>query len=424
MPLPDPADWSDLLRQALGPTTSRSCARSPRRLVRTRNQWPADELIDRAAATVVNAAVIDRRLQDLDPAARQLLALVAAVPPAALAPRQPRRAGHRPRPARGAVPADPGPASRTACSTPSLRRWGSASRLKSFEQLLAWPARGGLAVFAHPAVAARALGEDLGPAGTARGAASGRRSLREADGLEWLLRLSVLWQLVGGRAAAADAGRRLLQARPRPAARRRRAQRPAGRQPGRPARPGPARGRAGRGGRDRAATATANSAPARCRPRGTTGCRAALESLCAGLFRLESWDPQDGFRMAAEGDRQPVPVGLPARSGAARPAAGRTPSSPPTSWRRGCGRITRTGHRRIAPPVAPAQLGRHVPAGRCSSRCGWCRRRRTRPGPGRCACRRLAAGCWGWARCPQRRPPFRRRCWCSPTSKSSPTARG
>src|SRR5262249_58854824 len=46
------------------------------RLVKPRNQWPVEDLVERAAAISSNPAVIDRRLQDLTPAARQVLALI------------------------------------------------------------------------------------------------------------------------------------------------------------------------------------------------------------------------------------------------------------------------------------------------------------------------------------------------------------
>src|SRR5207248_1337907 len=46
------------------------------RLIKPRSQWPADELVARCAATANDITVIDRRLRDLDPAGRQLLALV------------------------------------------------------------------------------------------------------------------------------------------------------------------------------------------------------------------------------------------------------------------------------------------------------------------------------------------------------------
>src|SRR5690242_2109718 len=77
MPRSDPAAWSDLMRQALGRYDEPLLRQVAAKLVRSRNQWPAEELVERAVATADNAAVIDRRLRDLEPPARQLLALLA-----------------------------------------------------------------------------------------------------------------------------------------------------------------------------------------------------------------------------------------------------------------------------------------------------------------------------------------------------------
>src|SRR5204862_3719952 len=46
------------------------------RLVRPRNHWPAQDLVERCVEALDNPAVVDRRLRDLDPAGRQALALV------------------------------------------------------------------------------------------------------------------------------------------------------------------------------------------------------------------------------------------------------------------------------------------------------------------------------------------------------------
>src|SRR5436189_196184 len=46
------------------------------RLFKPRSQWPTEELIDRAVEALSNAPVIDRRLKDLPPAARHLLASI------------------------------------------------------------------------------------------------------------------------------------------------------------------------------------------------------------------------------------------------------------------------------------------------------------------------------------------------------------
>src|SRR5436190_65910 len=46
------------------------------RLVKPRTNQPVAELLDRSAAALTNPPVIDRRIKDLPPAARKLLALV------------------------------------------------------------------------------------------------------------------------------------------------------------------------------------------------------------------------------------------------------------------------------------------------------------------------------------------------------------
>src|SRR5262245_62752632 len=74
----DTADerWSELLRHTLAAYAEPLLRQVAARLVRPRNQWPVDELIAKSLATVANPAVLDRRLKELDPAARQLLALI------------------------------------------------------------------------------------------------------------------------------------------------------------------------------------------------------------------------------------------------------------------------------------------------------------------------------------------------------------
>jgi hypothetical protein len=192
------------LRRYDEPLLRQVCAR----LLRPRNQWPCEELIERSVAVAGNPAVIDRRLQDMEPAARKLLALIAHS-------RQPSwQLGHlvellvslghavdvRPVLAlleEGLLYAD----------LPE-----AVQRLKSFEHWLTVGAANGLAVFAHPDVAARALGEDLvlpdlsgarEPPETSpfRGLTppaqdANPTSFQESDGLEWPLRLAVLWQQV------------------------------------------------------------------------------------------------------------------------------------------------------------------------------------------------------------------------------------
>jgi hypothetical protein len=303
MPLPDPPDWSDLLRQALGRYDEPLLRQVAARLVRTRNQWPADELIDRAATTVTNAAVIDRRLRELDSAARQLLALVARS-------RQPRwrlgnlvelaiALGQREEPFQPILALF-----ENGLLYPDPTALGSASRLKSFEQLLGLASAGGVTVFAHPAVAARALDTDLDlpklPA-TPQAAA-----VREADGLEWLLRLSALWQIVVASPLRRTQGGAFFK-------------RDLDRLRGDAVLNGPpvdslaelpdaallivAWAEAEGIVRDSDGEIGAGPLPSSW----NEGLLAAIESLYAGLFRLESWDPQDGFRLPGESVGNPFP---------------------------------------------------------------------------------------------------------------------
>src|SRR5436190_8826164 len=46
------------------------------KLCRPRNQWPVEELIERSLQTLVNPAVVDRRLKDIPVATRRVLAVL------------------------------------------------------------------------------------------------------------------------------------------------------------------------------------------------------------------------------------------------------------------------------------------------------------------------------------------------------------
>src|SRR5262245_30143888 len=73
---PEADHWTERVRQTLRryePALLRQVASN---LCRPRNQWPVDELIDRSIGILTNPAVLDRRLKDLDPAARRVLALL------------------------------------------------------------------------------------------------------------------------------------------------------------------------------------------------------------------------------------------------------------------------------------------------------------------------------------------------------------
>jgi hypothetical protein len=235
MALLDAAFWSSMQRRTLAAYDEALLRQVAGKLLKPRNQWPADELTERICATTSNPAAIDRRLQELDPGGRQILALighsrqpvwnVGNLVELALALGQ--TDGLKPVfalletgllfPTLGGEPGSP-------------VADGAAPKVKTFEQWLGFPGPGGLTVFAPPIVADRAVREDLGlpdltkplpieepkPAPEIIDGATevvpttpaplyiphtpflAPASIQETDGLEWLLRLAVLWQQVSG----------------------------------------------------------------------------------------------------------------------------------------------------------------------------------------------------------------------------------
>ena len=190
MPPTNASTWLDHLRRTLERYDEPLLRQVAARLIKPRNQWPVEDLLARCLDAADNPAVLDRRLQELEPASRQILALIARS-------RQPRwvlgnlvelamALGH----ADGLKPV-------FALLEAGLLFPDGTGKLKSFEQWLVAAAGADLLVFTTPAIAVRAVNEPLDlPDLSER---TGRRSLnatRESDGIEWLLRLAVLWQQV------------------------------------------------------------------------------------------------------------------------------------------------------------------------------------------------------------------------------------
>ncbi|MBY0528528.1 MAG: helicase-associated domain-containing protein [Gemmataceae bacterium] len=194
--------WSERLRETLEAYDEPLLRGIATRLFKPRNQWPVDELLERSLATIGNPPVIDRRIKELEPAERRVLALIAHS-------RQLRwdlgnlvflvmSLGHP----------DGLPPILNLLEAgllyPILPT--GVTRLKSFDQWLGQAGTTGLTVFAHPAVIGRALGEDLGLPDLSIASEAGLGSapldlapgVQEADGLDWPLRLSALWQLIAG----------------------------------------------------------------------------------------------------------------------------------------------------------------------------------------------------------------------------------
>src|SRR5262249_54011472 len=151
----------DHLRQTLSSYDEPLLRQVAGSLCKPRSQWPAEELIDRSVQTVGNPAVIDRRLRDLAPEARRLLGLVGHS-------RQPRwpvgslvelgvALGATDGLAAVQILLDAGllyPDLGQATSTDKPGR-SRVPRVKGFDT---WLGQAGAAVFAHPAVSARAVG--------------------------------------------------------------------------------------------------------------------------------------------------------------------------------------------------------------------------------------------------------------------------
>jgi hypothetical protein len=183
------------------------------KLFKPRGQWPAEELIERALAALSNPTVVARRLKALEPAERQILALIGHSRQAnwhlgnlvELAMALGSKDGLSPILAL------------LECGLLCPVLPDSVTRLRKFEQWLGQAGSTGLRVFAHPIVTDRTLGErfdlpDLSESvkewktnsvadkkhPRAPTLSISHAPTHEADGLEWPLRLALLWQQVTG----------------------------------------------------------------------------------------------------------------------------------------------------------------------------------------------------------------------------------
>jgi hypothetical protein len=167
------------------------------KLIKPRNQWPAAELIERCRAAFDNIAVIDRRLRELSPPERRILAMIGHSG-------QPRwRVIHLAEMSAALGDSDAVQSIRSLLEAgllfPELPEGGK--RLRSFNQWFTHAASFGLTVFTHPTVMTRAFSENLGfpplepLENTQESKAWNVVEVYEADGLEWPLLLAALWQL-------------------------------------------------------------------------------------------------------------------------------------------------------------------------------------------------------------------------------------
>ncbi len=190
----DPSYWPSLLERTLRRYDEELLRSVVGRLLRPRNFWPRDELISRCIATTSDVTIIERRLKDFDPAERRLLALIGHS-------RQPLwRLGNLVEMMLALGQEDGLRPIFSLLEACLLFPWlpgetGDESRrpgLKTFQQWLAFGGAEGLFVFAHPMAMQRAVGEDLGLECPETVSVTG--AVLESDGLDWPLRLAVLWQ--------------------------------------------------------------------------------------------------------------------------------------------------------------------------------------------------------------------------------------
>jgi hypothetical protein len=182
-----PDSWLERVRQTLHAYDEPLLRTVATKLCKPRNQWPAAELIDRCLATFDNPAMLDRRLKDLEPAARQALTLITM----SGQPRWPVGSLVEMLITLGA--ADGLAPVQTLLEAgllyPELPTGGAKTKVRHFDTWLAQQVRP--TVYAPPALTERCGGEPL-PIDVDSAMLPG--PAREADGLEWPLRLAVAWQ--------------------------------------------------------------------------------------------------------------------------------------------------------------------------------------------------------------------------------------
>jgi hypothetical protein len=191
----DVAFWDDRVRETLDAYDDDDLRNVAAQQIKVR-QASREELIDKVIANLSNPVVVDRRLKDLDPIARRLLALMERS-------RQPLwRLASLLQMLVAIGSQQPLPAILTLFEAgllfpdPAARLGRGSHPIKSYLQAVSEANAGILGMFAHPLVLARTGAEDLGLPGLAF-EPSGNGSVQEADGLEWLLRLAAVWQQIG-----------------------------------------------------------------------------------------------------------------------------------------------------------------------------------------------------------------------------------
>src|SRR5439155_23414164 len=76
MPVPSAERLTEHLRRTLLSYDEALLRQVAQRLLRPRSQWPVEELVERLVTALANPVMLDRRLKEMPPACRQLLALI------------------------------------------------------------------------------------------------------------------------------------------------------------------------------------------------------------------------------------------------------------------------------------------------------------------------------------------------------------
>lgn len=184
------AAWHDRCAAALAGYADSLVREVASRVLRPRNTWTAAEICERLLTAYSDPVFVDRVLQTLTPPARKLLRLIGIS-------RQPQWRIRGLLDLLGAIGHEDGLSAVQELLNAGLIFPAAthASPMASFDTWLKQLAVQHLSVFALPLAATRARNEDL----TLPEMVVERHAtvpIHEADGLEWPLRLSVLWQVV------------------------------------------------------------------------------------------------------------------------------------------------------------------------------------------------------------------------------------
>lgn len=189
--IPGSDNWTDRIADILNRYDAGLLRQVAGKLCRPRSQWPREELVERSLATLSNPPVLDRRLKELSPPGRRLIALISHG-------RQMRWSVGLLMELQLSLGEQEGLAAilellQAGLLYPDLPPGDSRPGPRNFSQWLEQTLRP--QVLCPPSVSQRLLREPLAWPDLPEGRTLVGPVL-ESDGLEWLLRLGVLWQQI------------------------------------------------------------------------------------------------------------------------------------------------------------------------------------------------------------------------------------